>query len=149
MIADRWQELAHAVRSLRRTPGFTLAAVLTLALGIGASAAIFSVADATAFRPPDVPRPAELVRVFTTTRDNPYGELSYPDYLDFKTRTTTLSGLAAYETLDFSFALNRREPAQYVGGWAVSTNFFAALDARMALGRGFGADDERAAAPVR
>jgi predicted permease len=136
------------VRSLRPTPGFTLSAILTLALGIGANVAIFSVADATAFRPPDVPRPAELVRVFTTTRDNPYGELSYPDYLDFKTRTTTLSGLAAYETLDFSFASDRRDQAQYLGGWAVSTNFFTALDARMALGRGFTTDDERVAAPV-
>jgi putative ABC transport system permease protein len=146
--ADWWNEIVHAVRSLRRTPGFTLAAVLTLALGIGANAAIFSVADATAFRPPDVPRPAELMRAFSTTRDTPFGELSYPDYLDFRTRTTTLSGLAAYETLDFSFAADRRDPAQYVGGWAVSANFFTVLEARMALGRAFSADDERVAAPV-
>lgn len=148
MLADWWHELTYAVRSLRRTLGFTLAAVLTLALGLGANAAIFSLSDATAFRPPDVPRPDEIVRVFSTSREIPYGEVSYPDFTDFSARTKTLSGLAAYETVDFSLASDRIGPAQYVGGWAVSANFFSVLESTMIIGRAFSADEDRAALPV-
>ena len=142
------QDLRYAARSLRRTPGFTAAAIVTLSLGIGATAAVFSVADATAFRPPDVGHPGEVVRVLTTSREIPYGEVSYPDYVDFAARTTTLSGLAAYESLDFAFAADRTSPAQYLGGWAVTANFFSVLDSPMARGREFGRDDERRTSPV-
>ena len=69
MIDRVWQDLRYTVRSLTKAPLFTLAAIATLALGIGANAALFSVADATALRPPDVPNPGELVRVFTSTKD--------------------------------------------------------------------------------
>lgn len=92
------QDLKYALRSFRRAPSFTAAAVLTLGLGIGANTAMFSFADATALRPPDVPRASEIVRVFTSSRDMPYGEVSYRDYLDFQSETKTLSGLVAYET---------------------------------------------------
>jgi len=122
--------------------------VITLALGIGANTAMFSVADATAFRPPDVGHPADIVRVFTTSREIPYSEVSYPDYRDFTSRTTTLSGLAAYEISDFSLAVDRSSPAQYVGGLSVSANFFSVLETPMTLGRGFSADDDRLASPV-
>jgi putative ABC transport system permease protein len=148
VIGDVVRDVRYAVRSLRRTPGFTSAAVITLALGIGANTAMFSVADATAFRPPDVGHPADVVRVFTTSREIPYSEVSYPDYLDFKARTTTLSGLAAYETSDFSLAVDRRNSAQYVGGLSVSANFFSVLETPMTLGRGFTADDDRLSSPV-
>ncbi|HLG56106.1 MAG TPA: ABC transporter permease [Vicinamibacterales bacterium] len=148
MIDTIWQDVKYAARSLRRTPAFAAAAIITLALGIGANTAMFGVADATALRPPDVPRPGEIVRVFSSTPEAPYGDASYPDYLDFRANATTLSGLIAYETADFALARNRDQPAQYLGGWAVSSNFFAVLGVEPTLGRGFRADDERSMARV-
>jgi predicted permease len=148
MLDTIWRDLAHAVRSLGRTPGFTATAAATLALGIGANTALFSVADATALRPPDVPRPGEVVRVFTASTDSPYGEVSYADYLDYRDHATTLSGLVAYETGDFAFARSPRESATYLGGWLVSANFFSVLAVEPEIGRGFRPEDESAAAHV-
>jgi len=137
MIDSIRQDLRIALRSFRSAPQFTVAAVLTLALGIGANAAMFSLADATALRPPDVPRPGELVRVFTTSKDTPFGEVSYPDFRDLRARTKTLSGLVAYDAGDFALTSDPEEPARYLGGWLVTTNFFSALGVEPALGRGF------------
>jgi macrolide transport system ATP-binding/permease protein len=148
MLDTIWQDVRYAVRSLCRTPGFTVAAAAALALGIGANAAMFSMADATALRPPDVPRPGELVRVFSSTKSVPYGEMSYPDFLDFRARATKVSGLAGHEVLTFALAKDRRESARFVGGWAVTGNFFSALEIEPGLGRGLRADDERAGAQV-
>jgi predicted permease len=149
MIDSIRQDLRIAFRSFRNSPQFTVAAVLTLALGIGANAAMFSFADATALRPPDVPRPGELVRVFTASRDTPFGEMSYPDFLDLRAQTKTLSGLVAYETGDFALASDPREPARYLGGWLVTTNFFSILGVEPALGRGFlPQEDDEASATV-
>jgi len=136
------QDVKYALRSLIRTPRFTAAAVLTLALGIGANTAMFSVADATALRPPDVPRPGEIVRVFTSSKDVPYDEVSYPDFLAFRAATKTLTGLVGYETGDFALASDAQQPAKYLGGWLVSANFFSVLDVEPAIGRGFLASEE-------
>ena len=143
-----WQDVRFAARSLTRTPVFAMTAVLTLAVGIGANAAMFSMADATGFRPPDVPRPGELIRIFSTSIDAPFGEVSYPDYVDFRSRVTSISGLVAYEVLDFSLARTPTDAAEYVGGAAVSGNFFSVLEVEPHLGRGFGFDDERTDARV-
>jgi predicted permease len=142
------QDIRYALRSFSRTPQFTAAAVLTLALGIGANTAMFSFADATSLRPPDVPRPDEIVRVFTSSRDTPFGEVSYPDYQDLRARTRTLASLVAYETGDFSLAANPREPAKYLGGWIVSANFFSALGVEPAIGRGFLPEEDTVASAV-
>ncbi len=141
-------DLKYAVRSLARTPWFTAATVLTLGLGIGANTAMFSFADATALRPPDVPRPGEIVRVFTSSKDKPYGEASYPDYLDMRSRTRTLTGLVAYETGDFALATSPREPAKYLGGWIVSANFFSVLGVEPKVGRGFLPQEDALASTV-
>ena len=141
-------DLRYAIRSLWRSRGFTVAAVITLALGIGATGAVFSLADATALRPPDVPNPSQIVRVFTSTQSAPYGEVSYPDYRDLQAGAKTVSGLVAYEHMAFALAKSRTESAQYIGGWAVSTNFFSVLDVEPRLGRGFREDDERTARAV-
>ncbi len=148
MIDSLVQDLKYALRSLIRTPRFTAAAVLTLALGIGANTAMFSVADATALRPPDVPRPDEIVRVFTSSKDTPYGEVSYLDFLAFRAATTTLTGLVGYETGDFALASDPQQPAKYLGGWLVTANFFSVLGVEPAIGRGFLASDETSASNV-
>ena len=148
MIDRLWQDVRYTVRSLSKAPLFTLAAVATLALGIGANAALFSVSDAMALRPPDVPNPGNLVRVFTSTKDTPYGEVPYPDYQDFRRQATSVSGLVAYETADFALATTREASATYLGGWLVSANFFTVLGIEPALGRGFLPNEDIAPAPV-
>jgi predicted permease len=148
VIESLWRDIRLAVRSLRSAPIFALAAIATLALGIGANAAMFSIADATALRPPDVPEPGELVRVFSNTKDTPYGELPYPDYVDFRTGAKSLSGVLAYESADFALAKNRQSSALYLGGWIVSANFFDVLGVDLALGRGFHPEEETIPSPV-
>ena len=143
LLEHLMQDLRYAVRTLRKNPGFASTAILTLALGIGANAAMFSFADATAFRPPDVPRPAELVRLFTTTKTVPYDTLSYPDYLDYRARTQSLSGLVAYSTLRMAMSRGRDEVPQLLGGAVVSGNYFSMLGVEPALGRGFRDDEDR------
>lgn len=96
------EDLTHAARALRKNPAFALIAILTLGLGVGLNTAMFIFADALIFRPPDVPKPAEVVRIFSSTKDVPLGEISYPDYVDFRHRTTTLSGVAAYDSVTLS-----------------------------------------------
>jgi predicted permease len=139
------RDLRYAARLLAKHPAFAGAAILTLALGIGANTAMFSFADATAFRPPDVPRAGELVRLFTSSKDAEYDRLSYPEYLDYKARTTTLSSAIAYDTALVAMARSRDEVPQLFGAWVVTTNFFSALEVPIALGRGFRDDEGRVA----
>jgi predicted permease len=148
MIDRLWQDVRYTVRSLAKAPLFTLAVVVTLALGIGANAALFSVADATAMRPPDVPNPGNLVRVFTSTKDTLYGEVPYPDYQEFRRQATSVSDLVAYESADFALAKTRDTSAVYLGGWLVSANFFTVLGVEPALGRGFRPEEDTAPASV-
>ena len=136
-----------ALRSLQRSPGFAVATLLTLALTIGANTAMFSFGDATAFRPPDVPRPREIVRVFSVTKEAPNGQHSVPDYIDYRDRTTTLAAVVAYSGTLAAMSRNRDEIPQLFGAWAVSGNFFSALEVEPALGRGFVADDDKPGAP--
>src|SRR5271155_5612024 len=91
-------DLQFALRILRKTPGFTAIAVLSLALGIGANSAMFSLADALIFRPLPVPRPGQVVTVSDSAPDlavAPQGFLSYPDYLDLRDKNKSFAGLAA------------------------------------------------------
>ena len=142
-LDDARRDVQYALRTLRRSRGFTAFAVLTLALGIGVNTAMFSFADATAFRPPDVPRPGELVRIFGSTKDTSDGRLSYPDYLDYRDRTTTLSGVAAYRYAPVALSRTQDEIPSFVGAWVVSGNFFAVLGVPPALGRSFRDDEDR------
>jgi len=137
------QDLRYAIRAFRKGPAFAGAAVATLGLAIGANTTIFSFADGLAFRPPAVQRPAELVRIFTSTKDSPFGRVAYPDYLDLKNRNTTLSGVVAYYETGLPVARSRDEAAQLVGALIVSGNYFSVLGAEPTAGRGFRDDDDR------
>jgi predicted permease len=143
-LADFGQDLAYGVRTLRKNPGFATIAVLTLGLGVGLHTAIFIFYDALVFRPPDVPRPGELVRVFSSTADAPHGKVAYPDYLDVASRTTTLKGVVAFDdTLTVAVASRQDEPRQVVSAAMVSGNLFSVLGIELARGRGFHDEDDR------
>ncbi len=139
MISD----VRNAVRSLRRSPGFAIATILTLALAIGANTAMFSFGDATAFRPLDVPRPGEIVRVFSATKEVPYGRHSVADYIDYRDRTTSLAGTVAYGSVLAAVSRHRDEIPRLFGAWAVSGNFFSVLEVQSSLGRGFVSEDDK------
>ena len=126
-----------AFRLLASRPGFTLVAALSLALGIGANSAIFSLVDALWFRPIAVPEPGRLVRVFSATDQESGAALSYPEYLDL-THASTLTGLVAIGGRGASLIEGDTRRLQTLN--LVSNNFFTALGVRPALGRVFTPD---------
>jgi predicted permease len=137
--------LRFGARQLRRNPSFTLTAVFTLALGIGATTAMFSLVDTVLLKPLPLPQPDRLVWV--SQQDHSLGvpvpePLSYPDYFDWRGRNHTLSGLAAYKAN--SLTLSGMGPAQQLNGQIVSSNFFQVLDVAPILGRDFLPEEERA-----
>ena len=150
MFGEITFDIRYALRTLRRSPAFTLAAVLTLALGIGANTTIFSVVSAVLLRPPaQVREPDRLVHVFTSDYSGPrYGASSYADYLDFREGAAGLSGLAAFAPSPLNFSTGGA--ASRVWGEEVSGDYFTVLGVVPALGRTFipGAERTRAAEPV-
>lgn len=146
------QDLGYAVRTLRRNPGFTLVALLTLALAIGANSAIFSVARAVLLRPLPYGAPEQLVGFFTYPLDNPSRryDLSAPDLVDYREGQRSLTDIAAYA---FHTATTWR-PAQgdpeIVKARSVSPNMFPLLQVSPLLGRTFtpGEEDPGAARSV-
>src|SRR6185369_1768932 len=113
------KDVRFAARSLLKRPGFTAIAVLTLALGIGANTAIFSVVNATLMRPLPVDNPEQLVFVF----NGPSGSVfSYPDYVTLRDQNNVLDGLIAWGGITAS--LNSNDQADFVNGAIVSGNFF-------------------------
>jgi predicted permease len=137
---DVVQDLRYGVRMLVAQPGFTVVAVLTLALGIGANTAIFTLADKVLIRALPVERPAELV---TLARDGAGAPIafSYPMYADLRDRQRALSGLAAYFQQPFS--LSDGVQTERLIGQIVSGNYFAVAGVSPALGRFFLPDEDR------
>ena len=91
-------DLRFALRGLLRRPGFTAVVVLTLALGIGANSAIFSVVNGVLLRPLPYDRPAEVATIWVSWPGNPQGELSQPEYWDLREQNRSFTRLAAYAT---------------------------------------------------
>ncbi len=137
-------------RQLARTPGFTALAILVLAIGIGANAAIFTALQAVAFRPLRVERPQELVALFDgdKIKKSGYHGFSYPNYRDLRERTTTLAGIAAHQLTMVGLA--EGESTRRIFADLITSNYFSVMGASLALGRGFRPEDEDPAqvAPV-
>jgi predicted permease len=129
------RDIRYGARSLRKSPGFTAVAVLTLALGIGANTAIFSFVNAVLLRPLPVAEPERLVYVFGGSRTSPYNVSSYPDYLDYRDGNHVFSDLAAYSSIDLS--LSDDNQPDMISGLIVTGNYFDALGVRAQAGRTF------------
>ncbi|MGA7962344.1 MAG: ABC transporter permease [Candidatus Acidiferrales bacterium] len=141
------QDLKYAVRMLMKSPSFTAIAVLTLALGIGANTALFSVVNGVLLRPLPYRQPDRLVVLSEKTASFDSSSISYPNFLDWQRSNTVFSSLAAYRSDDFSILGNGEAERVRVG--MISASFFETLGVNPLLGRLFNADEDRlGAAPV-
>ena len=129
------QDLRYGARILAKKPGFTLIAVVSLALGIGANTAIFSLVNMILFRPLPVANPEQVVSVSAVGKDGQFAAFSYPNYLDFRDRNEALSGLLVYRFV--SLGLSRNGNNEKLWGYLVSGNYFDMLGVKPALGRTF------------
>lgn len=148
-LGEAWRSLATATRSLIRTPGFTILAIVTLGLGIGANTAMFSVVNGVALKPLPYRDPASLDYVFRQTASNPKGPFSAPDFNAFRTAATgTYAEVAGMAYREVSLA-EPGAPAEFADGMRVSANFLALLGLPPVRGRDFRAsDDAEGAEPV-
>jgi putative ABC transport system permease protein len=141
------EDIRFGLRLLRKNPGFTAVAVLTLALGIGANAAVFSVVYAVLLRPLPYKDPSRLVVLHENTPKIGDVSVSFPNFIDWRNASHTFSQMAAVESVDFNLA-GITQP-ENISGDAVSPNFLSMMGVRPFLGRDFETSEEKAGtAPV-
>jgi predicted permease len=140
-IDDLPRDLTYAVRSLRRSPAFTIAAVLTLAIGIGATTAIYSVIDRILLEPLPFPDGDRLVLIREPERTPRTPGLTFAEYLEWRSRTTTLSGVTAIG-LNPQVIMPTREGTARLAGGLVATNYFEVMGIHAAIGRTIVSADE-------
>jgi len=136
----------HTFRVLRKDPGFTAIAIFSLAIGVGATSAMFSFADALLLRPLPVMKPDGVVDVATvgTAAFGTNTAMSYPDYVDVRDRNRTFDGLIAAGYSQFGFSPDPQALPRMKFGLFVSGNLFRVLGVEPATGRGFRLDEDRA-----
>jgi putative ABC transport system permease protein len=139
------QDLRYGLRMLAKDSGFTIFAVITLALGIGANTAIFSVVNAALLRPLPYEDPNRLVYVWSAEKARGINQstVSIPDLHDWREQNRVFESMAGWWS--GSYNLSGGDEPQQVGGWTVSPNFFDVLGARSELGRTFARDEEQGA----
>ena len=129
----------HAFRVLRKDPGFTAVAICSMAIGIGATSAMFNFGDAMLLRPLPVAEPDRVVAI-NTAKSAPFGAntmISYPDYVDLRDRNRSFDGLVAASYAKFGFSPDAGALPRMKFGLFVSGNFFRVLGVKPALGRDF------------
>ncbi|HEX5080553.1 MAG TPA: ABC transporter permease [Blastocatellia bacterium] len=138
-----WQNLRYGARMLIKKPGFTLIAIISLALGVGANTAIFSVVNTALLRPLPVEDPDALVGLYRKIPQDPnYNRFSYPNYVDVRDRNQVFESLAAYYFTQFN--LSGGGQTERVYGKVVSGNYFSMLGVKMNQGRAFLPEEDRA-----
>src|SRR5580658_6794545 len=130
-------DLRYAFRTLRKSPGFTLIAMLSIALGVGANTAMFSFVDAMVFRPLPVKSPGSIVALHVTAPGTALGNVSYPDYADLRDQAKTLQSVVSFTTFMAGISASREALPQMNLGYLVSGNFFSDLGVEVPIGRGF------------
>jgi putative ABC transport system permease protein len=141
------QDLKYAVRMLAKNRSFTIVAVLTLALGIGANTALFSVANGVLLNPLPFPAPHQLVALYEKRVSFERASISYPNFLDWQRDNRSFASMAAFRQDDFN--LTGAGEAEHIRGEMISADFFATLGVKLVEGRFFTADEDRiGGAPV-
>jgi putative ABC transport system permease protein len=135
------QDLRYGARTLLKKPGFTLIAIITLGLGIGANTAIFSLVNTVTLRPLPVTAAERIVEVTPLGKDASVGAFSYPTYKDFRDKNEVFDGLVAY--LPAPMNLSQNGVNERVWGYLASGNYFATLGVRAFKGRMFTQEDDR------
>jgi predicted permease len=140
------QDLRYGARTLLKQPGFTLIAVLTLALGIGANTAIFSLVNAILLKPLPVAEPWQLISLYTVDEKNRQqffnlAPISYPNFKDYREQNQVFSGLVAHQQVALSLSTGKE--AQQVTGEIVSGEYFDVLGVKASLGRTFLPEEDR------
>ncbi len=138
-------DLTYALRMLRKNRGFAAAAVVTLALGIGANTAIFSVCYAVLFKPLPYAEPSRIVTLWERQRDGTLSDVAPANFVDWRDASRSFSGMAAVRASSFasSFILGGRSEASRLAGGDVSSSFFSVLGVRFMLGRNFLPEEDR------
>ena len=138
-LAGLTRDIRYAARQIRRSPGFALTAIVTLALGIGANVIVFGVLNAMILHPLNIPEPDRLMQL---ANERPGDDnQSYPDFLDYKRRNSVFSDMAAYRME--AVGLSYQGSAQKTWDFEVSTNYFDMLGIQPQIGRFFHANDDR------
>jgi putative ABC transport system permease protein len=126
-------DFKYGVRLLVKSPGFTVVAVLTLALGIGANTAIFSVVNGVLLRPLPFRDARNLMVLSEATERQPHVSVAYPNYFDWRKQNHVFDEMATFQQMDFNLA-GVNEP-ENIGGCAISSNLFRTLGVSPMLGR--------------
>jgi putative ABC transport system permease protein len=145
MFTTLWQDLRYGVRMLVKKPGFTLIAVVTLALGIGATTAVFSVFDAVLLRPLPYPNADRLVAISEDSLKAPDISVAYPDYLDWRAQQTVFEEMSARMPMG-GIISGANEPERVIGR-LVTASFFSTLGVQPMLGRAFTETESNPGAP--
>ncbi len=140
LLDDLRADLRYAVRSLLKTPAFAAMAIVSLALGIGANTAVFSVVNALVLEPLPITQPD---RVFFVQGNRGHASMSFPNYRDLRDRTTSLDGLIGYRVSPINLETGASAPVR-TWGYLATGNYFDVLGIKPALGRFFNQDDDRA-----
>src|SRR5215217_9199039 len=140
MIETMLKDVRYAAKMLWKSKGVTIIAVVSLAVGIGANSAIFSLANSILLRPRPVSHPEQLVELYVGEGEQPYQTTSYPSYVELRDRNDVFSGLAAYGIQQFNFG--DANEVEQIWGEAVSGNYFDVLGVAAQKGRTFSADED-------
>jgi putative ABC transport system permease protein len=130
------RDVRFALQSLRRSPGFTLIAIVTLALGVGANTSAFGILNALLLRPLPYSDSGRLERIYRASAQNARGGVSPADYLDLRTQTSAYGEIGAYGVSEMTLS-TPGEPAEMASGLRISANLFSTLGAEPFLGRSF------------
>jgi hypothetical protein len=142
-VENLLKDARYGLRMLLRSPGFTIVALLSLALGIGANTAIFSMISGFLFAPLPVEQPSQLISIFTTDTKNP-GPMptSHLNFVDYREKNQAFTDISAYTFAGVSFSSPAGE-SKNLGAQVVSGNYFEVLGVKAFLGRTFSPDEDK------
>src|SRR5216684_4341572 len=145
LVRNFWQDVRFGLRVLSKSSGFAAIAILTLALGIGANTALFSVVNGVLLNPLPFPNPDQLLAVYSKTSSFSQSSISYPNFLDWHKDNTSFSSLGAFRFEDYNLT-GAGEPER-LHGYKISADLFPALGVQLPLGRNIRLEEDQPGAP--